>query len=831
MGHQLYRLRSELRHSWRGAVAIAVLLALLAGGALASIAGARRTDSAYPRLLSATNAEDLLVSPVAAPGYDPTGAYAEIEALPGVGETGLMAGIPLLPLEGTPAAELNSDANNSEMSPLGIAVAPLDDRAYRALGRPSIVEGRAPAPDALDEALISRRVADATGLVVGDTLDMVLVPAETDAAGLVAMAGTGRELRLRVVGIGEYPAEVVPFSDLEASGTMLLSEAMGRLVRREAFYFEGMLVDLEPGVDAGDVAGRIDALAERHPELLGSFFVSDRAANAQEVQDGLRPLAVALVAFAIVLGVAAVLVVGQATARHVRPEPAHAAALTSLGLARRSQIGVPIARAAIIGAAGALGAAAVAAALSNRFPIGPARLAEPAPGLRADWPVLLVGAAAIVALAPAAVLPSLLLSGRRHPGRAGDGGWLARRAIQAGLGPAASQGLRFATDARSGARATPTRSTLVASTVAVAAVLAAATFSTSLTALVDTPSRYGQSWDRLVDGEFGPAPAGVVVERYADDPRVEGIAVGSLHQVEVGGQVTPTVSMATFQGGTGPTAIDGRAATAAGEIALGGEVMDRLRAEIGDRVDVETDRGTRSLEVVGEVVFPHFNQGSFGRTGLGEGAQVHTDELGIFLPPEELEFVPESFALDGEHYNFVALELADGDEGAEGIDAELAEMQRTLQYPFLVRSEQRPTTIADLDRVRTVPLLLALLLALSAGALLSHLLVSAVRSHRRDLALLRALGFTRRQLRTAVSWQASTVVVLAAAVGVPVGTALGRTLWTTFADRIHTNSSPVLPALWLALVLPVALLVANVVAAVPGRLASRTRPSVALREE
>jgi ABC-type antimicrobial peptide transport system permease subunit len=74
-------------------------------------------------------------------------------------------------------------------------------------------------------------------------------------------------------------------------------------------------------------------------------------------------------------------------------------------------------------------------------------------------------------------------------------------------------------------------------------------------------------------------------------------------------------------------------------------------------------------------------------------------------------------------------------------------------------------------------------------------------------------------------------VVLAAVVGVPVGTALGRTLWTAFTDRIHTHSPPVLPALWLALVLPVALVVANVVAAVPGRLASRTRPSVALRDE
>ena len=826
MGHMGYRLRAELRRAWPGAVAIVVLLAVLGGGVLASAAGARRTASAYPRLLAETNAEEILVSPAGEPGYDPTGAYAAIAELDGVVTTGAMAGVPLLPLEGTRAAELNSDANNSEMSPLGIPMAPLDDRAFRTVGRPSMVEGRPPAPDSLDEAVVSRRVANATGLAVGDTLDMVLDPEETDAAGLVAMAGSGDELQLTITGIAEYPSEVVPFSDLEASGTMLVSEAIGRRLARDDLYFEGLVIDVAPGVDTAGLIERIGALAEQHPELKGALYISDRRANAREVEDGMRPLAVALAAFATVLGLATTFVVGQATARHVRPLPDEAVALAALGATRRERAAVALARAGLIGAGGAFGAVVVALALSNRFPIGPARLAEPDPGWHVDWPVILIGAAGVVLVSVLAVVPSIVMATNRRTVRPGTTSRVSTLAAQVGLRPPAVQGVRFAADRSTNTRATPTRSTVVATAVAVGAVIAATTFAASLAALVDTPARYGQSWDRLVDGEFGPAPTGAVMERFGDDPRVTGIAVGSLHQTTIDGVLVPTVSMATIRGETGPTAVEGRPATGPGEVALGGEVLEDLGLEIGDTVELADESGERRpLEVVGEIVFPHFNQGSFARTGLGEGAQVHTDELSIYLP-EGVE-VPPGFDLEGRFFNYIALDLED----ADALDDELGQLQRDMPDPFLIRNEQRPTTIADLDRVRTVPVVLAVLLALSAGALLSHLLVTAVRSRRRDLALLASLGFTRRQLRATVGWHASTVVGLALAVGIPAGVVVGRSAWSAFATGIHTSSSPVVPVLWVAATLPVALLVANAVAALPGRWAARTQPAITLREE
>ena len=65
-------------------------------------------------------------------------------------------------------------------------------------------------------------------------------------------------------------------------------------------------------------------------------------------------------------------------------------------------------------AAGAALACGVAFAASPLMPIGPARLAEPHPGLNADVPVLTAGFAAIVILLLARVAwPAWRLAGRR----------------------------------------------------------------------------------------------------------------------------------------------------------------------------------------------------------------------------------------------------------------------------------------------------------------------------------------------------------------------------------------------------------------------------------
>jgi putative ABC transport system permease protein len=58
------------------------------------------------------------------------------------------------------------------------------------------------------------------------------------------------------------------------------------------------------------------------------------------------------------------------------------------------------------------------------------------------------------------------------------------------------------------------------------------------------------------------------------------------------------------------------------------------------------------------------------------------------------------------------------------------------------------------------PVLLAAGLAAGAVAALGLTLTASVRRRRRDLALLKALGFTRRQLAACVAWQPTVAAAL-----------------------------------------------------------------------
>jgi ABC-type lipoprotein release transport system permease subunit len=106
-----------------------------------------------------------------------------------------------------------------------------------------------------------------------------------------------------------------------------------------------------------------------------------------------------------------------------------------------------------------------------------------------------------------------------------------------------------------------------------------------------------------------------------------------------------------------------------------------------------------------------------------------------------------------------------------------------------------------------------------------------VRRRPRDFALLKTLGFTRRQLGGAVAWQSSVIVVIGLVIGVPLGIAAGRWLWLAFAHELAAVPDPTIPAGSIALAAVAALVLANLVAALPGRRAARTPAAEALRAE
>src|SRR5205823_8599370 len=151
--------------------------------------------------------------------------------------------------------------------------------------------------------------------------------------------------------------------------------------------------------------------------------------------------------------------------------------------------------------------------------------------------------------------------------------------------------------------------------------------------------------------------------------------------------------------------------------------------------------------------------------------------------------------------------------------------------PPSVVSVQRPAEIVNYRSVGTTPALLGGSLAAGAVAALGLTLIASVRRRRRGLALLKTLGFTRRQLASVVAWQSSVAIAIGTVVGVPLGIAVGRALWDLFAHQVHVVPRPSVPRLSVALIAVGALVLANIVAAIPGRIAARTPAAPLLRAE
>ena len=143
-------------------------------------------------------------------------------------------------------------------------------------------------------------------------------------------------------------------------------------------------------------------------------------------------------------------------------------------------------------------------------------------------------------------------------------------------------------------------------------------------------------------------------------------------------------------------------------------------------------------------------------------------------------------------------------------------------------ADQRPGDIKNYASIRDTPLALAVVLAVGT---LAHVLLTGVRRRRRDLALLKTLGFTRRQVLGTVAWEASAFAAVALLIGLPLGVIAGRWAWAVFASAAGVSTAATVPLATVLLAIPATLLAANLIAAAPGWEAARLRPALVLRTE
>ena len=146
-----------------------------------------------------------------------------------------------------------------------------------------------------------------------------------------------------------------------------------------------MLVQVRPGTLEEFLADAQRAVGDEQ------LFLQTRPESTAKAERALRPYATALSVFAVISGLALVLVVGQALTRHLLLGAEQAPALAAIGFTRRQQVAAVVVRAGAIGAAAAVIACALAAAISVAMPIGPAADLEPDPGFDLDGLVLGAG--------------------------------------------------------------------------------------------------------------------------------------------------------------------------------------------------------------------------------------------------------------------------------------------------------------------------------------------------------------------------------------------------------------------------------------------------------
>jgi hypothetical protein len=352
-------------------------------------------------------------------------------------------------------------------------------------------------------------------------------------------------------------------------------------------------------------------------------------------------------------------------------------------------------------------------------------------------------------------------------------------------------------------------------------VLAAFTFSAGVSDAAANPARFGQTWQLgTFLGESGRdfGPASQVLRAVARDPDVTGV-----DDARVGGAQSGQVSVESYTydpvgGKQVPVVLTGgRMAAAADEIVLAPTTASDMHAVTGSVVRLTGGKEPRAMTVTGIGFVP-------------EGP--HNDYAdGAWLTPAGYDRL-----FRGTHYPFkfrlAVLSLRPGAD-VQAVAARLGQTAKTIKGGQ-VFAFSPPGPLVEVQMVKDVavlPLALSAFLAVLAIGAVGHALSIAVRRRSHELAVLRVLGLTRRQSGLVVVTQASLLAAVGIIFGIPLGLALGRVLWHAAADTMPLAYQPPLAVLALALIVPLALLAANLLAAWPGRRAARLRPAHILRTE
>jgi hypothetical protein len=812
----------ELAARWRSWAVLVLLVAFAGGVVLSAVAGALRTDSAYPRFLKASKASDVLVAPsgTAQAGSSGLGGYlSAVARLPEVRAMAPVAGLAMTPV---------GDRSLAAAAPN--VLAPVDGRFGHLLEVPKVLAGKLPAASRADEIAIDQPGAAMMGLHVGSELTMRADP-DNPAPGTGQGPAGPRLLRERIVGRIVTRGSVFAVNEQDKIPTIVASPALFHRLGARYVGYGGAYVQLRPGASPQAFAHRAQSLTREFPAAGSFVFVADQRTQAAAVEHAIRPAAIALALFGLIFAVTALLIVGQAATRVLATGSPDGIALAALGMTRGQLTGVGLVKVGVAAATGAVLAAGVAVAVSPLMPIGAAALAEPDPGVSADVAVLMAGAAAIVVLLVTRVAwPAwrLASAGARltgAPTATGPRSRLTAWPAAVGAPVSAAVGIRLALDPGCGRTAVPVRTALAGTVLSVLAVTAALTFGANLLHLVNDPPLYGKRWDAAIDLQFATISPAAAEHRLGGIPGVAGWTFGQHGIIAIGGHVIPAIGLTAGKGPLlSPTLLQGRPPGKDNEIVLGTSTLRQIRRQVGQAVTMTVSGHPLRARIVGRAVFPNFGQGSFTPTDLGQGAQTTTAVL-------KSQAIPYG---GPPGFQFVLVSFTPGPDRAANIASfqrSMAGFCQAVQQPTCVVTSQRPNGVTNYASIDRTPAVLAALLAVIGVAVLGQFIVVSGRRRRRDFAIFKALGMHRGQITAITAWQVSTLTGLALLAGLPLGVTAGRWSWALFAHSLGIAPGAITPTRPVLLMTLAAIVIANAVAFWPGRAAARLSPAEVLRAE
>ena len=503
-----------------------------------------------------------------------------------------------------------------------------------------------------------------------------------------------------------------------------------------------------------------------------------------------------------VTGAAAwVVFVGQALLRRSNDEHADAHTLRAVGMTRSQLVAAAAVRALPVGVATALVATLVAVASSLKTPTGLAARAEIDPGLRVDATVLVVGSIAIAVLTVAGLCSAPLFrrAGIERSTRTARRRFVHLRSV------VADTGLSLASAPRR--HRLPLRLATAAIALAVACTIAGSTLAGSLHHLVAHPVGYGFAWDAVVTGESDPflatEDADRAVRAVRNSPDVSAASGAVFRGEKVGRENVTLIGLWSIKGPNRLRSVitSGREPRDTTEVAVGAKTMRHLGLGIGDHLELGSPGTvTTGLEIVGEVLFYDGFQVEPGEGALADARWFGSEDARV---PDEI-MVQRA----GPRPNWRSIERAG----------------------FSVDTPPPPAGVRNLRRVDGAPRAVALVVGFLALAALAHAMATVVRVERKQLAVLRAIGFTRRQLLTALATTALALAGSGLLLGIPLGLLGESWSWTALERQVGFSSAVVVD--WgSGAVLVLGVLIAALIGLGAGWVAARRSVTEALRAE